>query len=399
MKKHTKIIATAAIAAAIAGGAFIAVPREAKAEESAQQYLRTVETDAAGWTWNGFSPVENGNASRLWQHCTFDADSYGEYKFKGSAIELVGYVGPDGGKLNVEIDGEPQDQVSLASAAEKYGHTLGSYALDYGWHTIKITAAEDGKWHALDYVRVAMDKDAYLKNYNLALVGDIICSVMNPTGGGNKDLNVIRNEKIYPVGTTGTGPMQYDSFNGGGRGYFYMGYSFGEQLPFTKLVFQEGDTWTTGGWFADGDIKVQVRTLGGWTDVTLKKPIGYPVSDKREDFGESCEIYTFEFEPITGDAIRLIGMSGGKENFVSVSQIEVYADEKAATLSDGYDYRAATVYEIKADGSNGGDNKGTGEDDGVNAGLIVGLCVGGAALIGAGVAAALVIRKKKKGSN
>ena len=126
-----------------------------------------------------------------------------------------------------------------------------------------------------------------------------------------------------------------------------MGYSFAEELPFSKLVFQEGDTWFDGGWFSDGDIKVQVRKDGAWKDVTLTEPVGYPVSDAREDFGQSCEIYTFSFEKTAGDAIRLIGMTGGTSNFVSVSQIEVYAEADAKTLEQGYDYRAATVYELE----------------------------------------------------
>lgn len=397
--KFGKVFAAAVIAAAVAGGvgAAVTAPGGVNAEETAQDYFRTVETDAQGWTWNGFSPVENGSASRLWQHCTYEAGAVGEYKFKGSAVELVGYRGPDGGRLQVEIDGVAQTEVSLNAASESYKQTLASYEVTgEGWHTVKITSAEEGKWHALDCVRIAMDRDAYLKNYNLALVGNIICSVENPTGGGNKDLNVIRNEKIYPVGTTGTGPMQYDSFNGGGRGMFYMGYSFKEHIPFSKLVFQEGDTWDSGGWFSDGDIKVQVRTINGWKDVELTSPVAYPVSDKREDFGDSCEIYTFEFETVTGDAIRLIGMNGGTDNFVSVSQIEVYSDADAVTLSQGYDYRTATVYEQKP--TDGGKKPQKNGESDSNIGLVVGLSVGGAALIGGGAAAAFVVRKKKKGA-
>ena len=124
-----------------------------------------------------------------------------------------------------------------------------------------------------------------------------------------------------------------------------MGYAFKEEIPFSKLVFQEGDTWVDGGWFSDGDVKVQVRKNGTWKDVELQKPTGYPSSDVREDFGQSCEVYTFVFDTITGDAIRLIGMTGGTSNFVSVSQIEVYSNANAMTLSEGYNYRKATIYE------------------------------------------------------
>lgn len=311
-----------------------------------QNYYRTVESDAEGWTWNGFDLIENDKASRNWEHGTYSAGGTGEYRFKGDAIEIITCTLPDGGRLKVEIDGQDKGTVSLYSEAEIYRNTVASFTdLGAGWHNLKITSTDDDKWHAVDAIKVNISKDVYVENYNLALIGDIICSVPNPTGGGNRDLNVIRNEKIYPVGTSGAGPAQYDSMCGSGRGYFYMGYSFKEEMTFSKLVFQEGDTWFDGGWFSDGDVKVQVCQNGTWKDVNLQKQTGYPSSDKREDFGQSCEIYTFVFDTITGDAIRLIGMTGGSSNFVSVSQIEVYAKADALTLADGYDYRKATVYE------------------------------------------------------
>ena len=182
-----------------------------------------------------------------------------------------------------------------------------------------------------------------------------------------------------------------------------MGYSFAEELPFSKLVFQEGDTWFDGGWFSDGDIKVQVRKDGAWKDVTLTEPVGYPVSDAREDFGQSCEIYTFSFEKTAGDAIRLIGMTGGTSNFVSVSQIEVYAEADAKTLEQGYDYRAATVYELEEETEDepGAPSEGVQEQDppqdgNGKTGLIVGLSVGGAAVAAGAVTGGVLLYKKNR---
>ena len=313
--------------------------------ESKQDFYRTIETDAEGWEWNGFEAFENVDASKSWEHGTFEKNKTGTYRFKGTDIKILGYKGLVGGSIEVDIDGN-KETVSLSASSDQYQQLLySSYNLSDDWHTITITSLEDGKWHCIDAIQVNMNKEAYLENYNLALVGNIMCSVMNPTGGGNHDINVIRNEKYYEVGTSGCGPAQYDSYNGSGRGYFYVGFVFEEEIPFSKLVFQEGDTWFDGGWFADGDIKVEVRHNGSWTAVTLNERLNYPSSDNRADFGVSCEIYTFNFETITGDAIRLIGMSGGSSNFVSIAQIEVYSNPDALTLHTGYDYKAACIFE------------------------------------------------------
>lgn len=420
MKKSTKILTAALAATAVASGiSYTASVRSAYAAAESNslpaRYLRTVETDAEGWTFDGFNIAENAAASRLFEHGTFAAGSTAEYRFKSDYIELVGYKGPEGGALDIEIDGVKKSTVSLAGAADAYRSTLASYELDLGWHTVKITSTAENKWHAIDCLRVALDKTVYENNYNLALVGDIICSVQNPTGGGNKDLNTIRNEKYYAVGTS-AGPLQYDSFHGSGREMFYMGYSYKEEMTFAKLVFQEGATWATGGWFADGDVKTQVRTDAGWTDVKLKKPVGYPVGDSQDAFGENCETYVFEFEPIKGNAIRIVGTTGGTENFVSVAQIEVYGSDSAETLADGYNYKKATVYETsvtpddpnkpdkpddpgKPDDANKPtqDGKNAPTDDGVNLGLAIGLPIGlvGAAAILAGTYI-YVNRKKNK---
>ncbi len=312
-----------------------------------QNYFKKIESDAGEWAWKGFMAVENDKASRLWEHGTFSAGASGEVRFKGTTVEIFGFKGSIGGEISVEIDGEEKENVSLVAGSDQHQTLIASYSdLSADWHTLKVTSLSEGKWHAIDYVRVDIEKEAYLQNYNLALIGDIICSVSVDSliGGGNRDMNVIRNEKLYPVGTAGAGPAQYDSYTGGGRGYFYMGYSFKEMITFDKLIFQEGDTWHDGGWFSDGDIKVQVRTAMGWKDVELVAPIGYPMSDLRADFGQSCEIYIFDFKPIAGNAIRLFGMTGGTSNFVSISQIEVYANDDAKTLAE-YSYLDPTVFE------------------------------------------------------
>jgi len=309
-----------------------------------QTYVKKIESDAEGWEWEGFSAFENDKVSNSWEVGSMQSGAVGEYTFKSNYVALYGYKGLEGGNLLVSIDGEEGANVSLYNSQDLYKQKLVDFNLDFGWHTIKITSLTDNKWHSIDYMEVNLPKLAYEEHYNLALIGDIICSVPNPTGGGNKDLNVIRNEKVYPVGSNGVGRLQYDSFDGSARKDFYMGYEFKENITFNKLVFQEGETWATGGWFANGAPRVQVRNNGTWKDVTLTTPVNYPISDNRADFGVNCEVFTFTFEKIVGDAIRIIGLSGGTENFVSVAQIEVYGSSSAKTLHDGYNYKDKTHF-------------------------------------------------------
>lgn len=333
----------------------------ANADDGIQDFYRKIETDANGWVWDGFELFENTDASRCWEHGTFEANKTGTYRFKGNSLSIVGYKGVAGGSIEVDIDGETEE-VSLEGIQDSYQNILYTSAeLSDDWHTLTITSLEEGKWHCIDAIIVNINKEAYLQNYNLAQVGKIICSVMNPTGGGNKDINVIRNEKIYEVGTSGCGPAQYDSFNGSGKNYFYIGFEFEEEIPFSKFVFQEGDTWFDGGWFANGDIKVEVRQDGIWTPVELIEEVNYPKSNLRKDFGVSCEIFTFKFETIEGDAIRLIGLSGGSSNFVSIAQVEVYSNAEALTLHNGYNYKDACVFEIESE-----ENPPVGGDDNTN---------------------------------
>ena len=56
-----------------------------------QDFYRTIETDAEGWTWNGFEAFENVEASKSWEHGTFEKNNTGTYRFKGTDINILGY--------------------------------------------------------------------------------------------------------------------------------------------------------------------------------------------------------------------------------------------------------------------------------------------------------------------
>jgi len=153
---------------------------------------------------------------------------------------------------------------------------------------------------------------------NLTQTGTIIARITSPTGGGNHNLEVIRDGDKPPVGTTDSS-RQFDTYSGGAPATEdWIGYQYATPQTFAKVIFQEGINFSDGGWF--NHINVQVRQSGTWIDVvSLTSTPVYPAND-----GISFETYTLQFTPVTGDAIRIQGTPGGGAYFTSVGELEVY---------------------------------------------------------------------------
>ena len=103
----------------------------------------------------------------------------------------------------------------------------------------------------------------------------------------------------------------------------YVGYGFREVYTFARLVFQEGALLPDGGFF--DTLRVEVRRNGRWAPVSgLRGWPGYTGSN-----GASWETFVFDFEPTTGDGVRLAGRPGGVARFVSVAELEVWGTRRA----------------------------------------------------------------------
>jgi hypothetical protein len=153
---------------------------------------------------------------------------------------------------------------------------------------------------------------------NLTRVGTIIAKVIAPTGGGNRNLEVIRDGDMPPVGSNDSF-RQYDSYSGGAASNDdWIGYQYSSTRTLQRVVFQEGKNFSDGGWF--NSLRVQVRQAGNWVNVSnLVSTPAYPPNDRI-----NFEIYTLTFTPITGDAIRIDGAPGGTASFISVAELQVY---------------------------------------------------------------------------
>lgn len=107
----------------------------------------------------------------------------------------------------------------------------------------------------------------------------------------------------------------------------YLGYTFSKQRSFSKVVFQEGRHANYGGWFANNTLRLQILKKGKWKDVKFQISPEYPNGNELLTFGEEFSTYTFIINE-KGTGIRLIGDGGGEDQFISVSELEVFESDQ-----------------------------------------------------------------------
>src|SRR5262249_29381541 len=83
---------------------------------------------------------------------------------------------------------------------------------------------------------------------NLMPSATLIAYVTVPGGGGNKDLNVIRDGVKPPVGSDDS-LAQYDTYDGTTRTSDWIGATWPTAQVFGRVVFQEGKHFQGGGCF------------------------------------------------------------------------------------------------------------------------------------------------------
>lgn len=160
-----------------------------------------------------------------------------------------------------------------------------------------------------------------------------------PTGGGNHDIEVIRDALLPAVGSA-LSAQQYDTFHGGAQGNDdWIGYALpappGEEFRFTRVEFQEGKHFVDGGWWED--LRVEVRQGGTWSTVpgvTITPAYPFALAGQAFFDGVNYQSYVLRFDPVAGDALRLRGNPGGSANFTSVGELRVFGIE--GLTPDGY---------------------------------------------------------------
>jgi glucose/arabinose dehydrogenase len=163
---------------------------------------------------------------------------------------------------------------------------------------------------------------------DLTTLGAIIARVPAPAGGGNRNLEVIRDGDTPPVGSNASN-RQYDTWDGANSApEDWIGYAYGTPQTFARVVFQEGKHFTDGGWF--DTLGVQVRQQGAWVEVpgvTIQP--AYAGND-----GVSFGTFVLDFPAVTADAIRIDGAPGGSADFISVGELRVYGNPSSPPTED-----------------------------------------------------------------
>ena len=148
----------------------------------------------------------------------------------------------------------------------------------------------------------------------------IITDEPSPTGSGSRNIALIADGKIGNSNAT-----QYDTYDGStGDRVEYFGYLFSDTTKVNAVEFAEGGHFAAGGWFKNGDVRIEALIDGVWTKVETTVSPAYPNANDMAAFGKSYETYTFTLTaPTECDGIRIIGLAGGDQSFISISELTV----------------------------------------------------------------------------
>ena len=144
-----------------------------------------------------------------------------------------------------------------------------------------------------------------------------ITSQSNPTGSGAKNLSIICDGVIDT--------QTYDTYDGVVEDNDeFFGYQFKTARKVSIVIYTEGLHYTDGGWFKNGNIRVEILKNGEWQTAEATVSPAYPNGDEQGNFGNSFETYTFTLKEATEcEGVRIIGKAGGKGDFVSINELSV----------------------------------------------------------------------------
>ena len=210
-----------------------------------------------------------------------------------------------------------------------HGSAIGEGNLLYGensfggQHAAQVLPIHNG---ANVFIRLNANRNG-CREQDVTADAAVVAAVMSPTGGGNRNIEIIRDGEMPPAGNQESS-KQYDTFCSGCFDPLdeWVGYHFGSTQMFTKLVFQEGKHFDNGGWFETEPI-VEVEVGGVWTPVSgASVEPSYMESSHVGASARSFDTFTFEFNSAVATGIRLRGQPGGSGHFISVGELRAFAE-------------------------------------------------------------------------
>ncbi len=110
-----------------------------------------------------------------------------------------------------------------------------------------------------------------------------------------------------------------DSYDGDSKTEDVWGYTFPHMVRVDEVRYTTGTQAADGGWFEE--LAVEVRTGKTWSPVTRAKVTpDYPTGGSVP----ANTTYTFSFDEITCDGVRVVGKPGGTSHFTSIAELGVY---------------------------------------------------------------------------
>jgi hypothetical protein len=145
-----------------------------------------------------------------------------------------------------------------------------------------------------------------------------------------------------------------DDFDGEVKPASWWGVTWPRRYHLDQVEFTSGDVFPDGGWFL-ARPRVQVRQDGQWVDAVAQTiSPAYP----GDATAGAHTTYTFTFQPMDGDGVRVIGAPGGTRTFTSVAELAAHYQTQ---ITNG-------GFEAPAGGPSGWDFEGT-ANHGVDSGL------------------------------
>lgn len=108
------------------------------------------------------------------------------------------------------------------------------------------------------------------------------------------------------------------SANGPGHGEDVWGYEWPSPRWFNRVVYAPGPQDSLGGWFASPP-RIEVRSDGRWRPVDATVEPAYPTDYTALENDD----YTFTFDDVLADGVRLTGEPGGHGRYTTVAELEV----------------------------------------------------------------------------
>lgn len=132
-----------------------------------------------------------------------------------------------------------------------------------GAHAANVLPAHNG---ANVFIRKLSNRAGCIES-DITASGTPIATIMQPTGGGNHDISIIKDGVTPTVGHQDSA-QQYDTYSGeNGPNPQYIGYTFPSPAKIGRVTFTEGKSFHNGGWWDVGpDIEVNVG--GVWRPAT-----------------------------------------------------------------------------------------------------------------------------------